>query len=241
MLKRLGFVFLAILCAGRLTHATFAQTSDGTTAIITSPADGQQLFGMVNITGSAGHPSAFGSYTLEYDDLSDPAPQWFLVQERVTQQVQNGVLGTWNTSMVPDGVYQLRLRVILLDGQESSFIVSNLRVVNSQPTPIPTIAAGPADSTPFAVAPGLIEQPPSNNPDVQTIGGPAPVVDTAPDQSEKTTTRINVSRVRDAFCSGVYLTLVLFGLMLGYVVLRGRLRPYARRIVWQSQDEIDQN
>jgi len=49
----------------------------------------------------------------------------------VTQQVQDGVLGAWNTIMVPDGFYELRLRVFLDDDQGAEFIVGKLQVANS--------------------------------------------------------------------------------------------------------------
>ncbi|MBN1201204.1 MAG: hypothetical protein JXJ20_05045 [Anaerolineae bacterium] len=242
-MQRLGFsLAVAVLVTGLslftpILAPAAAQTPDDIVAVITSPADGQQLFGLTNITGSASHPTAFASYTLEYDDLSDAAQQWFLVQERVTQQIQDNVLGAWNTNMVPDGVYQLRLRVFLTDGQIGEFIVSNLQVINSEPTPVPTVASGQPDTVPAAPASGPtptspIEQPPSNNPSAGDITGLNPA-ENAPDGSTPavlnadpgdTSTRINIGRVRSAFCSGAYLAVVAFAVMLGYAVVRGRLR-----------------
>jgi hypothetical protein len=237
---------VAVLAAG----VTPVTAQDAITAVITSPVEGQQLFGPVNIMGSAAHAAMFASYTLEYDNLNDAAQQWFLVQEQVTQQVQDGVLGTWNTNMVPDGVYQIRLRVSLTDGQTGEFVVSNLRVVNSQPTPIPTSASGLAEPVQETPTPGgptptsPIVQPPSNNP----VSGDAvvpvateiiPSGETAVTSPSSETRRINMGRVRDAFCSGVYLALGLFALMLVYSVIRKRLRPYTRRLVWQTPDEPD--
>ena len=104
------------LCLGLLLApgAARAQTEDEVIARITSPVDGQQLFGPVMIAGTARHPAAFDSFMLEYDDLGTPAEEWQPVQERVTQQVDNGVLGMWDTAQVPDGTYQLRLRVSLI-------------------------------------------------------------------------------------------------------------------------------
>lgn len=248
-MRRRGLFLVTILLGTLLPpfKTATAQNPDGVSAVITSPVEGQQLFGQVTIFGSAAHPSTFGSYTLEYNDLRDPNAPWLLVQPRVQQIVQNGVLGAWNTIVVPDGTYALRLRVFLTDGQIGEFVVTSLRVINSQPTPVPTAAedtgsapvptAGPSPTSP-------VEQPPSSNPAGNITGlGAADSSEnsgeslTSGDTANKTTTRINTNRVRQAFCSGVYLTVGIFGAMLVYVLIRGRLRPYTRRLLWQIQDE----
>jgi hypothetical protein len=252
-MQRLGYV-LAVLALVMLTGTVAAQTPEGLVAAITSPEEGQQLFGLVNITGSAEHPTAFESYTLEYNDLGDPNAPWLLVQPRVQQQVKDNVLGTWNTNLVPDGTYRLRLRVFLQDGQVGEFVVSDLKVVNSVPTPVPTSSSGLAiGATPAAPTPGPsptspIVQPPSNNPSAGEVAVPAAPDDgSGPGESgpvnleppARNTARINTSRVRSAFCTGVYLTLGAFGVMLGYVLVRGRIRPFTRRLIWQIQDDVD--
>ncbi len=148
-----------------------AQSPEEIAALITSPVDGQQLFGLVNITGSASASDARSTTTRWNTTIrAIRTASWMLVQPPWQQQRQNDILGTWNTNMVPDGVYRLRLRVFLTDGQVSGeFVVSNLRVVNSEPTPVPTTAAGGignvaerADARPVPTSP--IEQPPSSNP-----------------------------------------------------------------------------
>jgi hypothetical protein len=257
MVRRLGTILAAIILLAGLSlgfsGVVSAQSPDQTTAIITSPVDGQQLFGLVNISGSAGNQTAFDYFTLEYNDQSDPNAPWNLVQPLVRQQHQNDILGAWNTNMVPDGVYRLRLRVFLADGQVGGeFVVSNLRVINSEPTPVPTI--GGLETTLVAPTPGPsptspIQQPASSSPSgggfvgQDTTGGEsAPVLPGVQQTSEQRTekkTRINTERVRGAFCTGVYLTLGLFGIMLVYRLIRGRLRPYTRRLDWQAQDEYD--
>ncbi|RPI99395.1 MAG: hypothetical protein EHM39_06610 [Chloroflexi bacterium] len=250
MARRLSLllsVWLSVLLVG----IAAAQSPDEIVAVITSPTDGQQLFGLINVTGSAEHPTAFDSYTLEYSDQSDPNASWMLVQPAVQQQTLNAVLGTWNTNMVPDGVYRLRLRVFLTDGQSQEFTVSSLRVVNSAPTPVPTTAAGVSDPAISAPVPGPsptspIEQPPSSNPlagettALDTTGGEtAPLAPVSSEPRAEKSTRINTQRVRGAFCAGVYLTLGIFGIMIVYYLLRGRLRPYTRRLAWDVQDDYE--
>lgn len=254
-MRRHSFVPAAFMCLAALALLTqplqaVAQSTDDLAAIITSPVDGQQLFGQINIVGSAAHTTAFASYTLEYDDLSDPAQQWFLIQERVTQQIRDGVLGAWNTNLVPDGIYQLRLRVFLTDGQVADYIVSNLHVLNSEPTPVPTVASELGGAAPDEPIPGpsptsSIQQPPSANPitsDVVGLQDPgSDTDDTAGERINKPQKQINIARVRRAFCSGAYLTFGLFAVLLVYRALQGRVRPFTRRALWQAQDELNQD
>ncbi len=227
-----AIVILACSGLGALTDngTAHAQSPDQGRAIITSPIEGQQLFGLVNILGSAEHPAAFARYTLEYDDLSDPTVTWLLVQPAVQQQVRDGVLGTWNTNVVPDGVYRLRLRVFLEDGQVAEYIVSNLKVTNRAPTPVPTIPAVEVAPAVPPVTPGPsptspVVQPPSNNP-VEADGTEPEVLssrdgaDTAQPVSTRQSARVNLTRVREAFCTGFYLALGLFMLMIGYSLVR---------------------
>ncbi len=253
MMRRLGrwlaiAVIVIVVVGINLPHQTAAQDTGTATAIITSPVDNEQLFGLVSVTGSASHTTAFDSYTLEYNDLSDPNAPWLLVQPSVKQQVSNDVLGSWNTNVVPDGVYSLRLRIFLQSGDVGGeTIVTGLRVVNTAPTPVPTTAgaSGSADATwtpgPSPTSP--IQQPPSNNPAtpevITGLDASANSGSTTIANSGTKTTRVNTGRIRNAFCTGVYWAIGLFVIMLVYVAMRGRLRPYTRRVLWQIQDDLD--
>lgn len=222
-----------------------AQDASGAIALITAPTDGQQLFGLVTITGTAQYPAAFGSFTLEYNDLADPNAPWLLVQPPLRQQLANDVLGLWNTVVVPDGVYRLRLRILAQDGQTAAeYVVTGLRVINSEPTPVPTAITGAEERppTPGPSPTSPIQQPPSNNPAGGAISGldstPRPASSSSAIRTSSTTTRINTGRIRDAFCAGIYLTFAAFALMLAYIAVRNRLRPYTRRLFWRIQDEL---
>ncbi len=237
-----------VLSLSAATPSTIsAQNPEQALSAITSPEDGAQLFGPVNILGSAAHPTAFSRYELEYDDLSDPNVLWLPVQSPVQQQVHDGVLGTWNTQLVPDGFYRLRLRVFFADGQVGEAVISNLRVMNSMPTPIPTLpAANPAlgamTPSPGPSPTSPVVQPPANVPAPTTLPGLAPPL--ASDQfgdagsagERQTATRVNTGRLGDAFCAGFYLALAGFVIMLGYVLLRRRPRPFTAREGWQPPD-----
>jgi len=229
-----------------------AQAPENVVAVITSPVDGEQLFGLVNVLGSAGHASTFESYTLEYSNQATSTVTWLLVQPRVRQQVQNGVLGTWNTNVIPDGVYRLRLRVFLDDGYVGEYVVTNLRVINTKPTPVPTAPSSdlgaPANQpTPGPSPTSPIVQPPSNNPttgdfsdlnpgDEQVPPAASSSIQPADSTSDKTT-RINLARVRNAFCSGVYFAFAGFSLVLGYILVRKQTRPIARHLIQRSHED----
>jgi len=245
LLRAIGGRLLLSLIIGIALGAVSAARAQDSPAVaqISSPGEGAHLFGPVNITGTAQHPAAFDRYTLEYDLLSDVSADWILVQEPVTQQVQEGVLGTWNTSAVPDGIYQLRLRVYLDTGEFSEAIVSNLRVQNSQPTPVPTtgpagIAPG-AGATPGPTPTSPVIQPPTVIPQL-ALEEPTPVESSggAPDSSllqRETGTgsaSINFSQVQQAFCTGGIVALVIFVALAVYAGVRrvsrgGPPRPLA--------------
>lgn len=208
------------------------------TAVITTPRDGDQLFGQVLIMGTAAHPSQFDGYILEQSSLQNP-DQWIAIQPRVNQQINNGVLGQWDTISVPDGVYQIRLQVFLADGSILEFAVNNVRVVNAAPTSLPTLPSftqatlAPLPEAGATVTP-IIQQPPTSTPrPVEAI----PVVD--PKSSDGESTFVNFGAIQSAFCSGVYFSMLLFGLIVGYLLVRKQISPYTRRLWWQIRSELD--
>jgi serine/threonine protein kinase len=79
-------------------------------ACITSPADGARVSGTVTIRGTAVHPE-FQYYKLEFG--LGPTPQhWAVLGALQSVPVVDGVLGTWDASPLPAGVYSLRLVVV---------------------------------------------------------------------------------------------------------------------------------
>ncbi|MEZ4767495.1 MAG: PBP1A family penicillin-binding protein [Caldilineales bacterium] len=90
-------------------------------ALITQPADGSLVSGVVSIAGAAAGPD-FASYTLQYS-----TPEGFL-PVRPDQPVYTtpslDVLGTWNTAALPSGAYTLLLTVRGVSGAETSATVA---------------------------------------------------------------------------------------------------------------------
>jgi len=240
MVKRWGIVLAlaSLLCLVMLTAAVYAvpvsaQTDGEAQVAITSPTSGAQLFGRVTVSGSAYHPSAFASYTLEFNDLREPAV-WSLFSRVVQGPVTNDVLGEWDTTQIQDGTYQLRLRLFLTNGETYEAVVTNLEIRNTEPPPIPT--AIPQQTEPLASdSSGTVEivptiaQPQSIGVPEQTVPDSAapqanPSAGLTVDTSGDADTKINLGRVQDAFCVGAYVGMGAFAAMLGYAVLRKRIR-----------------
>ena len=106
---------------------------------ITFPAAGAVLRGDVKITGTTDVPN-FASAKLEFRYSSDPGETWFPLQS-FTQPTTDSSIYVWNTSLITDGDYVLRLRATSADGiyQEVTVPVSIRNdAPASTPTPIPT-------------------------------------------------------------------------------------------------------
>ncbi|WP_182865076.1 FG-GAP-like repeat-containing protein [Rhodopirellula sp. JC639] len=82
------------------------------TAIITSPADNGTAVGMVSITGTADHEN-FGAYTLSYRRADETS---FTEILRSTTPVVDGELGVWDTSLLLNDEYVIRLQVATTEG-----------------------------------------------------------------------------------------------------------------------------
>jgi hypothetical protein len=81
---------------------------------IASPLAGDVLRGEVTIIGTTDVLN-FSSSQLDFAYASNPADTWFALQTS-TQPVLDSPLAVWNTSLISDGDYILRLRVTLTDG-----------------------------------------------------------------------------------------------------------------------------
>lgn len=98
---------------------------------ITAPAVGSSVRGIVQISGSASADS-FDSYTLEY---SSDGTSWSPVSGTVYHTpVINGFLDNWNTDLVPEGVYQLRLTIFNQGGTAARYAFASVRIERNAPT-----------------------------------------------------------------------------------------------------------
>jgi hypothetical protein len=132
-------------------------------AVISSPQSLSTVQGSVSITGSALHPQ-FQRYELYY--TVEPGENWVFIGDAKTTPVNNGLLGTWETSSLPDGNYSLRLRVVRQDGNYDEGFARNIAVANRTP-PTPTPTTTPAE---LPTLPAVIEG----------VFTPTPIVDATP-------------------------------------------------------------
>jgi PKD repeat protein len=115
---------------------------------VIAPQAGNQVSGTVLVSGSAIYPN-LQSFAIEVGQDPNPTNIWILINEQ-TFPVFNGTLATWNTTSIPDGIYQLRLEVLLRDGTRLTTISNGIRVSNTQPTPIPPQPVTPIVAPPIA-------------------------------------------------------------------------------------------
>lgn len=108
---------------------------DAPSAAILSPLPDEAVFGQVTITGTTAVP-AFVSSQLDFSYASNPTGTWFTIQAS-TQPVTDAALAVWDTTLITDGDYILRLRVFTEDGTLQEVTVP-VRVQNDTPIPTPT-------------------------------------------------------------------------------------------------------
>jgi hypothetical protein len=186
-------------------------------AVITSPQDRDVVRGLLVIKGTATNPN-FWKYEVYFAPEPNPTDQWHLLGLH-EMQVTDGRLETWDTSLVSDGTYSLRLRVVRTDGNYDEYYVRQISVVNAQPTETPTTTPTPeATRTPLPPTPTvIIEQPPTSTPRPTSTPGPA---GTTPEPQTGTGLNITAQGLGKAFLYGAGGTIGLFLLMGILIVLR---------------------
>jgi hypothetical protein len=112
-----------------------------TEADITFPPPVFVVGGEADIVGTA---NVLGqvNYFIEYRPLGDDLlprdgedTPWFPATLPRTRPVTDGPLGVWDTTVAPDGLYELRLKINLQNGEPRHVVVSPLRVDNASPEP----------------------------------------------------------------------------------------------------------
>jgi hypothetical protein len=216
--------------------AAAAPSAQDQPALITSPRDGAQLTGVVQITGNAFH-AKFERYELAWASQSAP-DDWHMIASVNNQITNNGSLGTWDTGQLQPGVYRLMLRVVRNDDKTIDFVVNNLSINQGTPTPEasptplpgPTIPPSPAPDIGGATPTVVIAQPPTSTPQATAKPGAA-AVDTS-GGSRTPSIQINPAGFGQAFCNGALYTLLIFviwGIIVGVrQIARWALRELQR-------------
>lgn len=95
---------------------------------ITSPQEGSRLSGVIDITGTIVHPrlQRWELYWAQ-QTLQGQAQEWLYLY-RGDNQIVDDLIARLDVSQVPPGVYDLRLRVVRIDGNYSDHIIRRLHV-----------------------------------------------------------------------------------------------------------------
>ncbi len=145
---------------------------------ITSPASGDAVKGEVTIEGTATDPN-FWKYELHYGPDPNPDGAWsdlLAPKGYVDSQVVEGELGKWDTTMVEDGVYILKLRIVRNTGQYDDLLVEGVKVANTGDVEPP--ADEPADTEPADTEPADAEPTAAATEEAEEAEEPAAAVET---------------------------------------------------------------
>lgn len=119
----------ALLLISLLSLPVFAQGAD---IEITFPPQVYSLQGTIPIMGTVNPPDLQNYFFEMADARVDPAnATWTPVTLPSRTPVTNGVLAQLNTTVLPDGIYTLRLRVLRQSGETTFLTVSPLRIANN--------------------------------------------------------------------------------------------------------------
>jgi hypothetical protein len=172
MMSRTKWILILLIALLALPLAVSAQTispNDDTVidpnANISFPPPIYTLRGQVRVFGSA-NLTNMSNYFLEFRPVVNKPnvinnAAWTPASLPTTSPVTNNVLGTWDTSLMADGLYELRLTINVRGQAATYFVVSPLRVEN---TPNNFISQNPqlvASPTPPAVLPTTATNTPS--------------------------------------------------------------------------------
>jgi hypothetical protein len=209
-------------------------------SVITFPTDGTTVSGIVNVMGIATHPN-MNFYQLRYAAGPEPTgdSQWvdFAIVEGT--QVENDVLGSWDTTVIPDGQYTVALAVWGVGDPTGPylFFANRLTVNNAQPVatptpepstpePMPTEVIGPTPTPVIIAQPATPTPRPSPTPEVEAAEETA--TPSAGDES-RFNIPLDVVELRTAFCTGGMITVLLLLLWGFYLVAKAGIRYFLRR------------
>lgn len=141
-MNRTKWLFILLLAMLAIPMAVSAQTispNDDTVidpnANISFPPPIYTLRGQVKVFGSANLPN-MNNYFLEFRPVVNRAntvnnEAWTPASLPATTPISDNILGLWDTRVVADGLYELRLTINVRGQSATYFVVSPLRIENS--------------------------------------------------------------------------------------------------------------
>ncbi|MGD8399044.1 MAG: hypothetical protein PVG11_09325 [Anaerolineae bacterium] len=213
------------------------------TGQITSPRDRAAVQGLVPVEGSATHPQ-FQKYEIHFGPEPNPGDQWTPIGgSPFTAPVVQGRLGLWDTTVIPDGVYSLRLRVVRLDGNYDEYYVRGIQVSNAQPidTPTPEESPTPEGSptptdTPPPTPTVVIGVPTVSSPTPRPTETPLPTL--PPAATTEPPVDVPFGSVSDAVCWGAAGTIGLFVLVGLFFAFKSGLVSAARWLARRGREGL---
>jgi hypothetical protein len=219
---------------------------------IAEPVAEDTISGIVIISGTAADPN-FLRYELAF--RSATVSDW-IVFAQGDQPVSDGTLAVWDTTVgrestpvFPDGIYQLRLRVVRTDYNYNEFFTAGVIVSNDEPTPTPTAAEGDDLEDQTSDGPQVGTPQPTIGPLPSLTPFPTPLPRATPLEtifrSDDETgspddeggqgvfgqiSSIDTSSFGRAFWQGVTLVALIFAALAVYLVFRGAFRRIWRTI-----------
>ena len=152
MKRSFALLLILVLALPLVVFAQTPTTPPNPNANISWPPPVYVVRGQFQIRGTANLPN-MTNYFIEFrpinDDLSPQAGAdvWFPAILPSQAAVQDGVLGTWDTTLIADGLYQLRLTVNVSQGNPVFSVITPLRIENTlspfEATPTPAIPPTP--------------------------------------------------------------------------------------------------
>lgn len=134
----------------RAAAAQEGPTAEPPQVAVQSPQPGQALQGSVPVTALL-PGEGFQAAELSFSYDGDTRDTWFLIAE-IAEPAGSGELTLWDTTILTDAVYSMRLVVRMTSGEHATVIVPGLRVRNYTPietnTPAPSTAAVPEAASP---------------------------------------------------------------------------------------------
>jgi hypothetical protein len=215
-----------VLLVVPVVMAPLAQEQQGQ---ISSPRDRAAVRGLVPIEGSANHPQ-FQKFEVHFGPEPNPGDAWTpLAGSPFTVPVVQGRLGLWDTTIIPDGVYSLRLRLVRLDGNYDEYFVRGIQVLNTAPTETATPEPSPTPSepteTPSPTPTVVIGVPTVSSPTPKPSGTPLPTV---PPTATPEPLNLPFQSISDAACKGAGITLAVFLGVGLFFALKGGIASLAR-------------
>jgi hypothetical protein len=128
--------FFTVVAALISSSTVKAQSAKPFEPVVISPRAGEAVQGRIEISGIT-ETDGFQRAEIEFRYTNDPKETWFLIAE-TDQPVNPGKITDWDTSVITDGNYDLRVTVFLKDGNGLTKVVSGIRIRNYSPIETPT-------------------------------------------------------------------------------------------------------